>query len=172
MTVQPAICAQLQFHRVHIFLQPVLHFFAQPSHFCAHGCLGAIWLGPNMSPLAPCYPQAPTQLWQACQKHCHQALHWHWTIHLRRRTADLDKTIWGRRTTELDHTMQIRDGHADIFGDVHRCGYQKYPTYVRYSAIMAPHFSDRTQSQLVWSFESQGVSKILRACRNFGKVNG
>ena len=30
----------------------------------------------------------------------------------------------------------------------------------------------RTQSQLVWSFESQGVSKILRACRNFGKVNG
>ena len=29
-----------------------------------------------------------------------------------------------------------------------------------------------TQSQLVWSFESQGVSKILRACRNFGKVNG
>ena len=30
----------------------------------------------------------------------------------------------------------------------------------------------KTQSQLVWSFESQGVSKILRACRNFGKVNG
>ena len=29
-----------------------------------------------------------------------------------------------------------------------------------------------TQSQLVWSFESQGVSKILRSCRNFGKVNG
>ena len=29
-----------------------------------------------------------------------------------------------------------------------------------------------SQSQLVWSFESQGVSKILRACRNFGKVNG
>ena len=32
--------------------------------------------------------------------------------------------------------------------------------------------SGMTQSQLVWSFESQGVSKILRACRNFGKVNG
>ena len=29
-----------------------------------------------------------------------------------------------------------------------------------------------TQSQLVCSFQSQGVSKILRACRNFGKVNG
>ena len=95
MTVQPAICAQLQFHRVHIFLQPVLHFFEQPSHFCVHGCLGAIWLGPNMSPLAPCYLQAPTQLWQACQKHCHQALHRHWTIHLRRRTADLDKNNMG-----------------------------------------------------------------------------
>ena len=31
---------------------------------------------------------------------------------------------------------------------------------------------DMTQSQLVCSFQSQGVSKILRACRNFGKVNG
>ena len=30
----------------------------------------------------------------------------------------------------------------------------------------------KTQSQLVCSFQSQGVSKILRACRNFGKVNG
>ena len=33
------------------------------------------------------------------------------------------------------------------------------------------HFN-MTQSQLVCSFQSQGVSKILRACRNFGKVNG
>ena len=29
-----------------------------------------------------------------------------------------------------------------------------------------------TQSQLVFSFQSQGVSKIQRACRNFSKVNG
>ena len=29
-----------------------------------------------------------------------------------------------------------------------------------------------TQSQLVFSFQSQGVSKILRACRNFVKVSG
>ena len=29
----------------------------------------------------------------------------------------------------------------------------------------------RTQSQLVCSFQSQGVNKILRACRNFGNVD-
>ena len=28
-----------------------------------------------------------------------------------------------------------------------------------------------TQSQLVCSFQSQGVNKILRACRNFGNVD-
>ena len=33
--------------------------------------------------------------------------------------------------------MPIRDGHADIFGDAHRCGYPHYPTYVRYSAILS-----------------------------------
>ena len=38
--------------------------------------------------------------------------------------------------------------------------------------IIWSKFLVMTQSQLVWSFESQGVSKILRACRNFGKVNG
>ena len=38
-----------------------------------------------------------------------------------------------RRTTELDHTMQ-RDGHADIFGDAHRCVCR---IYVGYSAILS-----------------------------------
>ena len=37
----------------------------------------------------------------------------------------------------------IRDGHADIFADAHRCGYPHYPTYVGYSAIYAAHISDR-----------------------------
>ena len=31
----------------------------------------------------------------------------------------------------------IRDGHADIFGDAHRCVCQIYPTYVGYSAILS-----------------------------------
>ena len=33
--------------------------------------------------------------------------------------------------------MDIRDGHADIFADAHRCGYPHYPTCVGYSAIYA-----------------------------------
>ena len=37
----------------------------------------------------------------------------------------------------------IKDGHEDIFGHAHRCGYPKHPTYVGYSAIMPQHFSDR-----------------------------
>ena len=36
-----------------------------------------------------------------------------------------------------------RDGHADIFADVHRCGYPHYPTYIGYSAIYAAHISDK-----------------------------
>ena len=35
----------------------------------------------------------------------------------------------------------IRDGHADIFSDTHRCGYSHYP-YVGYSQIYAAHISD------------------------------
>ena len=35
--------------------------------------------------------------------------------------------------------MDIRDGHADIFADAHRCGYSHYPTYVGYNAIYAAH---------------------------------
>ena len=31
----------------------------------------------------------------------------------------------------------IRDGHADMFGDAHRCRYPHYPTYVGYSAILS-----------------------------------
>ena len=42
--------------------------------------------------------------------------------------------------------VHTRDGHADIFGDAHRCGYLKYPTYVGYIAIIALHFSDRQPS--------------------------
>ena len=34
-------------------------------------------------------------------------------------------------------TVIIRDGHADIFGGTHRCGYPHYPTYVGYSAILS-----------------------------------
>ena len=34
-------------------------------------------------------------------------------------------------------SIQIRDGHADIFADAHRCGYPHYPTYVGYSAILS-----------------------------------
>ena len=30
-----------------------------------------------------------------------------------------------------------RDGHADIFGDAHRCVCRIYPTYVGYSAILS-----------------------------------
>ena len=47
-------------------------------------------------------------------------------------------------------------------------------TYSSYVGIFGLYvgFRHMTQSQLVCSFQSQGVSKILRACRNFGKVNG
>ena len=31
----------------------------------------------------------------------------------------------------------IRDGHADMFGNAHRCRYPHYPTYVGYSAILS-----------------------------------
>ena len=31
----------------------------------------------------------------------------------------------------------IRDGHADIFGDAHRCVCRMNPTYVGYSAILS-----------------------------------
>ena len=51
MTVQPAICAQLRFHSVHISVHTVAR--------------AAIWAEPNMSPLAACYlhsiAKAPTQ---------------------------------------------------------------------------------------------------------------
>ena len=37
--------------------------------------------------------------------------------------------------------IQIRDGHADIFGDAHPYGYVGYIRHM--SDIIAPHFSDR-----------------------------
>ena len=36
-----------------------------------------------------------------------------------------------------DTSPCIRDGHADIFSDTHRCVCQIYPTYVRYSVILS-----------------------------------
>ena len=40
-------------------------------------------------------------------------------------------------TTTRGWQITTRDGHADIFGDAHRCGYPRYPTYVGYSAILS-----------------------------------
>ena len=37
----------------------------------------------------------------------------------------------------LSGTVWTRDGHADIFGDAHRCVCWIYPTYVGYSAILS-----------------------------------
>ena len=34
-------------------------------------------------------------------------------------------------------SIPSRDGHADIFGDAHRCVCRIYPTYVGYSAILS-----------------------------------
>ena len=36
-----------------------------------------------------------------------------------------------------ENHISTRDGHADIFGDAHRCGYPHYPSYVGYSAILS-----------------------------------
>ena len=38
-------------------------------------------------------------------------------------------------------------------------------SFYKQKSIFHNHNVDMTQSQLVWSFESQGVSKILTACR-------
>ena len=46
---------------------------------------------------------------------------------------DDDKNLFYWKTTMVG----IRDGHADIFGDAHRCVCWIYPTYVGYSAILS-----------------------------------
>ena len=45
-------------------------------------------------------------------------------------------------------------------------------TFLDALASLRPMIEIKTQSQLLCSFQSQSVSKILSACSNFGKVNG
>ena len=45
--------------------------------------------------------------------------------------AKLENALSGK------HLVWTRDGHADIFGDAHRCVCWIYPTYVGYSAILS-----------------------------------
>ena len=54
----------------------------------------------------------------------------------------------------------IRDGHADIFSDTHRCGYSHYP-YVRYSHIYAAHISDRRPIRIRLAIPSIDTSFIF-----------
>ena len=69
----------------------------------------------------------------------------------------------GGKVLEVDVLqVRIRDGHADIFADTHRCGYPHYPTYVGYSAIYAAHISDRHGVRICMAIPSVE--------RNFGKT--
>ena len=69
--------------------------------------------------------------------------------------------------TEIAKACAVVDANAD-----HRVDNKVTMTMVMMKMAMTIMKVPRTQSQLVCSFQSQGVSKILRVCRNFGKVNG
>ena len=58
--------------------------------------------------------------------------------------------------------MPIRDGHADIFGDAHRCRYPHYLTYVGYSAILSDNAEVDEDIRIRMAIPNQALTRVKK----------